>query len=174
MIQPYPKAADFKRDPAVEQELRWLQDFILGVRRIRAEMDIAPGKEMPVLLQGASASDLGRLKQHKALLVFIARLSGIDVHIQGEPPPSATALLGEMKILVPMAGLIDMDAERARLAKEITRVEGEIGKCQAKLGKPDFVDNAPPAVVDKERHRLKDFEVNVQGLREQLKRLSSL
>jgi valyl-tRNA synthetase len=174
MIQPYPKAADFKRDPGVEQELRWLQEFILGVRRIRAEMDIAPGKEMPVLLQGASAEDLRRLEQHRALLVFIARLSGVEVHTAGEPPPSATALLGEMKILVPMAGLIDMGAERARLGKEIGRVEGEIGKCQAKLGKPDFVDNAPVAVVEKERQRLKDFETALQGLQEQLRRLASL
>ncbi|HSN16651.1 MAG TPA: valine--tRNA ligase [Gammaproteobacteria bacterium] len=173
MLQPYPKGTDFKRDPQAEQELRWLQEFILGVRRIRAEMDIAPGKEMPVLLQGAAASDLKRVEQHRALLVFIARLSGIEVQSQGEPPPSATALLGEMKILVPMAGLIDMDAERARLAKEIARVEGEIGKCQAKLGKPDFVDNAPPAVVEKERQRLRDFEMTLQGLREQLRRLAA-
>ena len=174
MIQPYPKAADFNRDLGVEQELCWLQEFILGVRRIRAEMDIAPGKEMPVLLQGASAPDLKRLEQHRALLVFIARLSGIEVHSAGEPPPSATALLGEMKILVPMAGLIDMGAERARLGKEIGRVQGEIGKCQVKLGKPDFVDNAPPAVVEKERQRLKDFETALQGLQEQLRRLASL
>jgi valyl-tRNA synthetase len=174
MLQPYPKAADFKRDQKAEQELRWLQEFILGVRRIRAEMDIAPGKEMPVLLQGASAVDLERLKQHRALLVFIARLSGIEVHTQGEAPPSATALLGEMKILVPMAGLIDMDAERARLAKEIARIEGEIVKCEAKLGKPDFVDNAPPAVVEKERQRLKDFATTLQGLQQQLKRLAAL
>ena len=174
MIQPYPKASDFKRDASAEQELRWLQDFILGVRRIRAEMDISPGKEMPVLLQGTSASDLERLEQHRALLVFIARLGSIEVHSKGEPPPSATALLGEMKILVPMAGLIDMDAERARLAKEIARIEAEIGKCQAKLGKPDFVDNAPPAVVDKERQRLKDFEITLAGLKEQAKRLATL
>jgi valyl-tRNA synthetase len=174
MIQPYPKAADFKRDPGVEQELRWLQEFILGIRRIRAEMDIAPGKEMPVLLQGASAKDLRRLEQHRSLLVFIARLSGIEIHAAGEPPPSATALLGEMKILVPMAGLIDMDAERARLTKEIARIEAEIGKGQAKLGKPDFVDNAPPAVVEKERQRLRDFETALLGLQEQLRRLASL
>ncbi len=174
MLQPYPQAKDFPRDAAVEQELAWLQQFILGIRRIRAEMDIAPGKEMPVLLQGASADDRRRLEQHRALLVFIARLSGIDVHTRGEPPPSATALLGEMKILVPMAGLIDMDAERARLGKELARLEGEIVKCQAKLGKPDFVDNAPPAVVEKERQRLKDFETALQGLQEQLRRLASL
>ena len=174
MMQPYPKAVDFKRDQEAEQELRWIQEFILGLRRIRAEMDIAPGKEMPVLLQGASASDLEHLKQHKALLKFIARLSDIAVHTQGEPPPSATALLGEMKILVPMAGLIVMDAERARLAKEIARVEAEIGKCRAKLGKPDFVDNAPAAVVEKERQRLKDFDTTLQGLQGQLKRLASL
>jgi valyl-tRNA synthetase len=73
-----------------------------------------------------------------------------------------------------MAGLIDMDAERARLAKEITRIEGEIGKCQAKLGKSDFVDHAPPAVVEKERQRLKDFETTLQGLKEQSRRLAAL
>ena len=174
MIQAYPKAADFKRDGQAEQELRWIQEFILGLRRIRAEMDIAPGREMPVLLQGASAADLERLKQHQALLKFIARLSDITIHAQGELPPSATALLGEMKILVPMVGLIDMDAERARLAKEIARIEGEIGKCQAKLGKPDFVDNAPPAVVEKERQRLRDFETTLAGLQGQLKRLAAL
>ncbi|HEX7965809.1 MAG TPA: valine--tRNA ligase [Gammaproteobacteria bacterium] len=173
MIQPYPKPSDFKRDETAEQELRWIQEFVLGLRRIRAEMDIAPGKLIPVLLQDASKSDRERAERYQPLLTFIARLENIGL-LAGEAPPSATALLGEMKILVPMAGLIDMDAERARLAKEIARVEGEIGKCQAKLGKPDFVDNAPPAVVEKERQRLKEFETAVQGLKEQLKRLASL
>ncbi|HEX2668787.1 MAG TPA: valine--tRNA ligase [Gammaproteobacteria bacterium] len=173
MIQPYPRPSDFKRDETAEQELRWIQEFILGLRRIRAEMDIAPGKLIPVLLQDASKSDRERAERYQPLLTFIARLENIGL-LTGEAPPSATALLGEMKILVPMAGLIDMGAERARLAKEIARVEGEIGKCQTKLGKPDFVDNAPPAVVEKERQRLKEFETAVQGLKEQLKRLASL
>jgi valyl-tRNA synthetase len=79
-----------------------------------------------------------------------------------------------MKILVPLAGLIDVGAERERLAKEMARLDGEIGKCQAKLGKADFVQNAPASVVEKERQRLKDFEAALAGLREQSQRLASL
>jgi len=173
MLQPYPKAGDFKRDAAVEQELCWLQEFILGVRRIRAEMDIAPGKLMPVLLQDASPEDRTRIGEHRAFLQFLARLESIEF-LDGEAPPSATALLGKMKILVPMAGLINVGAERERLGKEIARLESEIGKCQAKLSKSDFVQNAPAAVVEKERQRLKDFETALQGLRHQLLRLQTV
>ena len=173
MRESYPKTGDFERDSGVEQELAWLKEFILGVRRIRAEMDIAPAKPMPVLLQDASKEDRARAERHRALLTFLARLEGIRF-LDGDAPPAATALLGQMKILVPMAGLIDMDAERARLAKEITRIEGEIEKCNTKLGKPDFVDNAPPTVVEKERQRLKDYQTSLQGLQGQLKRLASL
>ena len=173
MVQAYPNATEFLRDATVEAELSWLQEFILGVRRIRAELDISPGKELLVLLQDASAEDRMQVEQHRAFLKFMARL--VDIRfLDGEAPPASTALLGEMKVLVPLAGLIDVDAERERLAKEVARIEGEIGKCQAKLGKPDFVQNAPAPVVEKERQRLKDFETTLAGLREQSKRLATL
>ena len=109
MLQPYPTAADFPADDDAERELEWIQQFVLGIRQIRGEMDIAPGKPLDVLLQDASADDLELLSRHSLYLEQLARLAGIATLEPGvEPPQSATALLGSMKILVPMAGLIDV------------------------------------------------------------------
>jgi valyl-tRNA synthetase len=174
MLQSYPQAADFHRDATVESEMRWLQKFILGVRRIRGEMDLSPSKPLPILLQGASTADRKRVDTHRAFLQFLARLESITLLDGAEAPPSATALLGELKILVPMAGLIDVKAEQTRLDREIARLQGEMQRCEAKLSKADFVQNAPAAVVDKERRRLDDFKQSLQGLREQLQRLAAL
>ncbi|MDP7093443.1 MAG: valine--tRNA ligase, partial [Gammaproteobacteria bacterium] len=104
MLQPYPEALDFKRDPQANEELDWIMGFILGIRQIRGEMDIAPGKPLPVMLQDVSKRDSILLAGHFRYLKQLGRISDIEVIDQGtEPPASATALLGGMKILVPMA-----------------------------------------------------------------------
>jgi valyl-tRNA synthetase len=91
----------------------------------------------------------------------------------GEAEPAASAaIVGELKLLIPLAGLIDLGAEKARLAKEIARVEGEIGKCRGKLGNANFVANAPAVVVEQEKQRLADFDTLLAGLRDQLARLA--
>ena len=91
-----------------------------------------------------------------------------------EPPTAATALLGDMRLLVPMKGLIDVDAERARLDKQTDKVRGELAKANGKLGNEKFVNNAPSAVVEQERERVADFEKTLTHLSEQLQKLDEL
>ncbi len=175
MRQPFPVAAPGAADAAVESEMRWVMDFILGVRRIRGEFDIAPSVRLSVLLQDASVSDIARCAANETA---IRRLAGIaDSRPLGpaEPAPqSATALLGEMKILVPMAGLIDVDAELARLGRRLGRIEQELIRATAKLDNAGFVTNAPAEVVDQERARVEEFRRELAQLADQQKRIASL
>jgi valyl-tRNA synthetase len=175
MLEPYPLAGDFARDAAAESEMRWVMDFILGVRQIRGEMDIAPSKRFEVLLANASARDLGLARAHRGYLERLAQVSGIRALVAGETAPqSATALLGELKILVPMAGLIDVAAERERLDKRKAKASADLDKCQAKLANANFLANAPPDVIAKERARVADLEREIAQIETQLKLLAEL
>ena len=172
MLQPYPAAADFPSDEGAESELAWIQQFVLGVRQIRGEMDIAPGKPLAVLLQDASTEDAAMLAKHSLYLEQLARLDSIDIlEADTEPPPSATALLGAMKILVPMAGLIDVAAERQRLGKNRDRAAGNLDRVRGKLANEKFRANAPAAVIDKEQAKADTLAQEITQLDEQLARL---
>jgi len=175
MIRRYPEAATGDVDPAAEAEMQWVQGFILGLRRIRGEMDIAPGRRLPLLLQGAGDDDRRLLQRHGRLVRDVGRIESVDFLDQGtEAPPSATALLGDMKIFVPMAGLIDVEAERSRLGKQAKKVEAELSRAEAKLANPRFVDNAPAEIVAKERDRETEFRRQLDQIREQLERLEQI
>ncbi len=175
MLEPWPAADAARREPAVEAEMRWLMDFILAVRQIRGEMDIAPSRRFEVLLAGASAADLERLARGRHFLERLANLGALRPLAAGEAEPeSAVALLGELRILVPMAGLIDVDAEAARLEKRIGKLRQDLAKTDAKLGNASFVANAPPAVVEQERARVTDFRRELDGLEAQLARVRRL
>jgi valyl-tRNA synthetase len=175
MIQPFPNAADFPADDDAERELHWLQKFILGIRQIRGEMDIAPNKHLSVQLQGPSDEDLQLLKVHEHYLINLARLESITVIPTGtEPPPSATALLGTMKILVPMAGLIDVEAERQRLEKNLERVTVALGRSRKNLANKNFCANAPDDVIARERAKVATMEQEIMQFDEQLARLALL
>ncbi len=175
MLAPYPEASREQRDTEAEEEIAWLQAFILGLRRIRGEMDIAPRRPLPVMLQHASASDLQRVERHRGALDQIARIETLTVLEEGDhAPEAATALLAGMKILVPMAGLIDKDAEIQRLEKQLDKVGAEISRAEGKLGNEAFVANAPPAVVNQERERLSEFQRTHEGLTEQLDRIRAM
>jgi len=172
---PYPQPeADASDDDAVA-DIEWAKQFILGIRQIRGEMDISPGKELPVLLQHASQSDRERASQHRLLLQRVGRVERVDLlDGDGEPPASATALLGDMRMLVPMKGLIDVAAERARLDKQLARTRAELAKATGKLANENFVNNAPEAVVTQERERVAEFEKTLTQLGEQLQKLDEL
>jgi valyl-tRNA synthetase len=175
MLQAYPEASDFKRDQEAEQELNWIMGFILGIRQIRGEMNIAPGKPLSVILQDPSAGDLEMLEQHRLYLGKLARLEEINVLEAGNAAPtSATALLGGMKILVPMAGLIDPDAERERLGKRREKTAAELQKIEGKLGNKNFVDKAPDAVVAKERGRQEELQQELTQLDAQISKLAEI
>ena len=175
MLQPYPQAQVEWHDEAAETELAWLMQFILGIRQIRGEMDISPGKFLPVLLHGAGVLDEELASRHAPLLARVGRVESVRALADGEEPPAAaTALLGDMRLLVPLKGVIDVDAERARLAKRRAKIAAELQRSRGKLQNSNFVNNAPADVVTQERTRAADFERDLLQLDEQRAQLDSL
>ncbi|KIP95320.1 valine--tRNA ligase [Pseudomonas fluorescens] len=175
MLQPWPVANEERIDPAAEDDIEWLKGLMLGTRNIRGEMNIGPGKPLPIYLKNVSTEDQRRLTENEALLKKLARLESITVLKAGEEAPlSATALVGEMEVLVPMAGLIDKGAELARLDKEILRLQGEVQRVGGKLSNAGFVDKAPAEVIEKERAKLAEAEQALGKLAEQHARIASL
>ncbi len=175
MTQPYPIADQSKIDEVAEAELEWVKNFITGVRKIRSEMDIPPGKPLPVLLQNASDEDKTCFNSNQNFIKTLAKLESVEWLNAGDAAPeSATALVGEMQILIPLAGLIDKEAELARLEKEIGKLKVNIVKGEAKLQNSGFVDKAPEAVVEKERLRVTELSKSLQQLQEQAEKISAL
>ncbi|MGB9670216.1 MAG: valine--tRNA ligase [Halothiobacillaceae bacterium] len=175
MLQPFPQPEASRIDETALADIEWLKAFVLGVRRIRAEMDIAPGKPLPVLVTNASANDRRLLADNRAFLTALARIESIEVvEDEASAPESAVALVGEMKVLIPLAGLIDKEAELARLGKEIGKLEKELDKCRTKLANPTFTDKAPPAVVEQERQREREFSAALEQLRVQKAKIHAL
>ncbi len=175
MRQPYPEIDTGEHNAAAVDDIEWVRKFILGVRQIRGEMDISPGKKLPLLLQHATADDERRADHHAALLARVGRIESIRIlKNEEQPPPSATALLGDMQLLVPMKGLIDFDAERARLDKQRGKVDADLTRTLGKLANRNFVNNAPADVVTQERERAVEFEKQLAQLAEQLEKLNKL
>jgi len=155
-------------------EIEWLKAVLAGIRRIRGEMNISPAKVIPLWFADGVASDRQRVAKFASQISFLARTEVPQWLPVGQPEPaSATAILHELRVLIPLAGLIDLGAERQRIAKEVTRVIAEIEKCQTKLSRDSFVASAPAAVVEQERTRLADFTALLAGLREQLSKLQA-
>jgi valyl-tRNA synthetase len=175
MRQPYPAVLPGAAAPEVESEVRWVMDFILGVRRIRGELDIAPSVPFELRLQNATPLDLERYARNEGALRRLAGIAGATPLAAGEAAPqAAAALLGDLRILVPMAGLIDVGAELARLDRRRNKVEQELARADAKLGNENFVRNAPAAVVTQERERVLEFKRELAQLAEQYERVASL
>jgi valyl-tRNA synthetase len=173
MRAPFPLAADVAADENAVREIRWLQAFILGVRRIRGEMNIAPGKPLSVLVRGGNTSELGWLAGNRNHIGTLARLERIET-AGADVPESATALAGDMTLLIPLADLIDPRAEKERLAKELAAREAEAGRIVAKLGNAQFVERAPKEVVEKERQRHDELQQMLATLRAQMTRLDTM
>ncbi|GAB2625634.1 valine--tRNA ligase [Novilysobacter erysipheiresistens] len=167
MLQPYPRAADFAVDgyAGAEADVEWLKSMVSALRRVRSELNVAPSKHVTLLLAGGIASDRERGTRFDSSLRFLTRLERIEfIDDAANAPAAATAVVGELKLLVPLEGLVDLGAERIRLDKEIKRVEVEIAKCNGKLASDTFVNNAPPAVVEQERKRLVDWNLQREAL----------
>ncbi|QKJ85529.1 Valine--tRNA ligase [Paramixta manurensis] len=159
MLQPFPTWSAESVDEAAIADTEWLKQAIVAVRNIRAEMNIAPGKPLDVLLRGASAEVQRRVNDNRSFLQSLARLSAITLLAADDKGPvSVTKLVEGAELLIPMAGLVDKAAELERLVKEVTRLEGEIAKIAGKLSNEGFVSRAPEAVVAKERDRMAEFE----------------
>jgi valyl-tRNA synthetase len=171
----FPTAAAVPADTLAEPEMRWVMDFILGVRQIRGEMDIAPSRKLEVLLQNASAVDAGYLERN---LHYLMRLAGIQtprmLAAAEAAPIAAVALLGNLEILVPMKGLIDPTAELDRLAKRLRKAEVDLSKLEAKLSNSQFAKNAPPDIVAKDQQRLEELRTEIGQLSAQTARVTKL
>jgi valyl-tRNA synthetase len=175
MRQPFPLVDDSLLSDTATQEMEWVKACILGVRKIRGEMNISPGKPLPVFLQDGSDTDKALLSRHQHYLNNLARIESITWLEKGdEAPESATSLVGDMKVLIPMAGLIDKEAETSRLMKEIERLEKDYQRTEGKLSNSQFVDRAPEAVVEKERAKLTEMQTAIGNLKSQLKRIQAI
>jgi len=175
MTQAYPKVEQNLISPQAEEEVKWLQTFILGIRQIRGEMNIPPSKPLPCFVQNTNDSDQRCLNTHSQVLNSLAKLESIDqLNINDEAPESATALVGEMKVLIPLAGLIDKDQEAARLNKEIEKLNKQRVQFTGKLNNEKFVSGAPEAVVNKEKEKLASVENAIADLSTQLEKIAKL
>lgn len=175
MLQPYPEADASLVNQAAIDEMQWVMDFILGIRRIRGEMNIAPGKPLKVLLKNGSEKDRQFLEGSQQYLLKLGRLESIEwLADNSQEPESAIALVGKMRVLIPMAGLIDKEAELARLYKEIQKIQKELPRIQGKLNNPKFIDKAPAEVIEKEKEKQTRLQNNLNELQEQQKKIAVL
>jgi len=167
MLQAYPVADTAYIDEQANADIEWVKSVIVGVRNVRGEMNISPAKALPIYLARGNSDDKRRLDENRQFLSKLASLETITwLDDPADAPLSATALAGDMQILVPMAGLIDVAAELSRLDREIDKIANEAKKLSGKLSNSKFVDNAPAEVVAKERHKLEEFEGSLLQLNE--------
>ena len=171
MLQPWPEPGE--ADPEAEAEVEWIKTFVLAVRHVRGEMDLASGRRIAVRLQGGDPLDKERVEAHRELLLGLARLDRLDwLEPDAPPPPGAAAFAGSLKILLPFEGTVDLAAERARLEREIEKRVRDLGQVEAKLANEAFVTRAPAPVVEKQRERAAELGRAVGRLRDQVERLA--
>ncbi len=175
MLQSYPQFEETKVDLNAETEIAWVKEVILGIRRIRSEMNISPAKQLSVLVQNGSESDLQKLQNNQSFISTLSRLQNIEfLDSSTMPPESAITLVGEMKILIPLAGLIDKEAELKRLNKEIDKVRKEHDKLSSKLENPNFIEKAPVELVEKEKQRVAELQAALVKLETQAVKIAGL
>jgi valyl-tRNA synthetase len=175
MVQAFPQLPKTGIDHTVLDDVEWLKKVIVGIRNIRGEMDISPNKPLPVMLRNASEHDQQRVTAMHLYLTKIAKLDSIKtLTANQDAPASASAIVGEMEVLIPMAGLIDKQAELARIHKSMERIENDVKRTQGKLHNDNFVSKAPAAVIEKEQQKLADASQQLYKLQEQKKTIEAL
>ena len=168
----WPNHGDALDDEAVRVEMGWVVDLISGVRSVRAEMNVPPGAQIPLLLTGTNDMSASWLKRHNALIRRMARLSSAS--LSDVVPEGAVQLVhGEATAALPLADVIDIDQEKARLKTAIAKSDGEIGKLEKKLGNQQFLSKAPEQVVEEQRERLTASQTTRAKLADALERLSA-
>ena len=168
----YPVAEQSKIDQAAVDEMTWVQETITSVRNVRGEMNISPAKELPIILEGIDKEALAYLEANRAYLVKFGRFESIEVLAENETAPeSATALVGDMRVLIPLGSFIDANAEISRLNKELEKAEKDIAGVSGRLSNRAFTDKAPEAVIAKAQEQLRDAESTKTLLLEQIERM---
>jgi valyl-tRNA synthetase len=175
MLQPYPTVNDALINESAEADIEWIKGVIVGIRNIRGEMNIPPGKAFAALLRNTSEADRRRLADNETILLKLAKLTELRAVDDAEKvPASATQLHQEMEILVPLADLIDKDEEIARLNKEIAKLEKNLQGINNKLNNEKFVAKAPPELVEQERDRKSAAERAMSALNDKLAEIKAL
>jgi len=178
MLQEFPRARpafSATAEAGIEQEIDWLRDVIQGIRRIRAELNVAPGKPLQALFQSGGERDRDLLDRYGDIFSQLARIDSIEwIDEARDTAQCAVALVGDLKILVPLKGLVDVEAELARLRKQLDSEQSMLAKAESKLADRRFVENAPGPVVEQEKERQAAHAANVVNLREQCRQLESL
>ena len=175
MLEPYPVPRPELDDPEAVEHMTWVRDLVLAIRRVRGELDLAPGRQVPVVLVGPSDTERDRLAGGATYVRALARVATIDVLEAGSPTPkAATALLGGLEILVPLEGIVDKDAEIERLVRQLDKLGKNLDRARAKLANPSFRDRAPAEVVEKERRRAAELDTSIGKLEAQFETLRSL
>ncbi|MBK68384.1 MAG: valine--tRNA ligase [Legionellales bacterium] len=173
MLESYPSESEFKKDEKADEEIEWIKSFIMGIRRIRSERDIPPGKELIVSTKGGTKKELEWLNKNELVIKMLGKIEKI-VPTQDEVSDAALALAGEMTLLVPLADLINPQDEYNRICKMIENLEKEKMQLSAKLENKSFVDRAPKDVVDGAKQRLADTLSDIETYQEQLESISKL
>ncbi len=173
MTADYPRAGDVDTSgfAQAEADIEWLKAMVSALRRIRSELGVSPAKQVTLLVRGRNLNDAARIQRFTSQLRFLNRIERIET-LEGEPPAAASARVGELDLFVPLEGLVDLDAERARIDKDLKRIEGELAKSTNKLASETFVQNAPASVVQQERQRLVEWNAQRDALLAQRTRLS--
>jgi valyl-tRNA synthetase len=173
MQSPFPQAGPV--DDTAESDVEWLKSVIQGIRRVRSELNLPPSKGLDAWFQGGEDSDRARQQQFAPVLSQLARIqSATWVDESADTAQCAVALVGDLKILIPLKGLVDVEEELARLAKQLDKENLELRKSEGKLGNSRFVENAPPAVVEQERERRVAHQAAVENLHQQIRQLEAL
>ena len=175
MLQAYPQIDDSLVDSTATADLEWLKAVITAIRNVRGEMNIAPSKPLSILLRNVNSEEQRRLSENESFLMNLAKLEHITVLAAGVPAPTcATQLIGNMDLLIPMAGLIDKDAELSRIAKQLEKTQQELARVAGKLSNAGFVAKAPEAVLEKERAKQAELEQAVAKLQAQQAEIAAL
>ena len=172
MLQPYPLVEELPADPEADAAIGWLKSVVTALRNIRGEAGIKPGQEVQVLLQGGNVRDRELAAHTDALVRRLAKVEAIQwLSAETQPPPSALSLVGDLKVLVPLAGLIDLKAERVRLDKALQRKRTELERLRRKLNNQKFIDNAPSELVQRERSKAAEAQSRLDALAAQMESL---
>jgi len=175
MNSQYPEVDKAQLNPTAEKEIVWLQKMVISIRNIRGEMNISPNKPIPLILTKGTSDDQQCLNKHQAMLLTLAKLSKIEwLPTDQAQPASATAIVGELELLIPIADLIDQQAEINRLSKEIEKLEKDLQKSQQKLDNPNYIKKAPQEIVDKERDRMQSLDSKLSKLKKQLTNIQNI
>ena len=175
MLAAWPKADQSEINADAEAEMEWLKSIIVAIRTIRSEANIPPGDELKLILGNTVLEDSARVTRHTQALAKLAKVASITLADPGEEqPPTLSALAGTIEVMVPMAGVIDVAKELARLDKELERLTGERGRLVGKLSNDNFVSRAPADVVEKERSKLGDIETSISSVTTQKSKMEEL